>query len=123
MRKLPKRFLMLLDEIFKKYPDYLKEAYVFVYESLDFANRNLQRPQEQSLSGVELVQGGIVPLAHQKWSFLAENVLSFWNIKTGEDIGKIVERLVEFGIFRKDVNDSFNEFSCLCLKEMLGSSI
>ena len=112
---------MLLDEILRKYPDYLKEAYVFVYESLDFASRNLQKPLEKSLSGLELVRDGLVPLARQRWSFLAEDTLSFWNVSSGEDIGRIVERLVEFGVFKKDANDSFNEFGRLCLKEMLDS--
>lgn len=119
MRKFPKRFLVVLNEILKKYPDYSKNSYMFVYEALDRANHRLEQSLRQSMTGAELVKDGMVPLAMQRWGFLAEQVFHFWNLKTGVDVGKVVERLVEFGVFKKEANDNFEDFNSLNLHEML----
>ena len=111
MERFSKRFLAVVDEIFKKYPDYCKKAYGLVYEALGVANERLKRSPSQSTTGADLVREGIIPLAQQHWGVLAYDVLAFWGLKTGVDFEKILERLVEFAVFRQDVNDNFSELN------------
>ena len=111
MEKFSSRFLMVVDEFFKDYPAYIKDAYCFVYEALSFAAKELSKRENQHLSGFDLVYKGIVPLAMGRWGALAGNVLNHWGITSGKDIGKIVELLVEAGVFYKSENDNFEDFS------------
>lgn len=119
MKKVSARFQKIKNEIFLKYPDYHRSAYTFVYQSLEFACRNLSKFPRQHLSGTQLVQFGVVPLGLQQWGFLALPILQYWGIQQGSDIGEIVRRLVEFRVLQKDEKDDFEDFKQCNLQEML----
>ena len=119
MEKFSGRFLSVVDEIVKAYPVYMKEAYCFVYEAWSFANKELSKRENQHLSGFDLVYNGITPLALNRWNVLAGNVLSYWGIHEGKDLGKIVELLVKFGVFCKSKNDHFEDFETIDLEALL----
>ena len=117
MGKFSDRFLRSVDQICTTDLDYPKEAYYFVYEALEFASRALDLNPDQHLSGKELVHCGIVPLAFNRWGFLSEKVLNYWNIFCSEDIGKIVRSLVNMGVFNKDSTDRWEDFASVDLKK------
>lgn len=121
MKDLSARFRKIEDEIFAKYPDYQKCVYGFIYQSLEFATRNLNLLPRQHLTGVQLVQLGVVPFAFHQWGFLALAVLHHWGIHQGVDIGEIVQRLVTFGVLQKDEKDDFEGFRKCNLQELLTS--
>ncbi|GEM_PF-2743680 len=119
MGKFSDRFLRVVDRICSTNLDYLKEAYCFVYEALGFAVRALDLEPDQHLSGEELMRAGVIPLAFNRWGFLAKNVLSYWNIFCSEDVGKIVRNFVEAGVFNKDSTDRWEDFSVVNLGKEL----
>ena len=116
MEKFSNRFLNIVDEIVKTYPAYTKEAYCFVYEALSFADKELSKRDDQHLSGFDLVYKGMIPLALNRWGFLSGNVLAYWGIHAGKDLGKMVELLVKFGVFCKSANDNFEDFETIDLE-------
>ena len=119
MEKFSSRFLSIVDEIFKVYPAYMKDAYCFIYEALSFANKELSKRENQHLSGFDLVYNGIIPLALSRWNILAGNVFSYWGIHSGKDLGKMVELLVKFGVFCKSETDHFEDFETIDLEALL----
>ena len=119
MGKFSDRFLRVVDGICSANLDYSREAYCFVYEALGFAVRTLDLDPDQHLSGEELMRVGIIPLAFNRWGFLAKNVLAYWNIFCSEDVGKIVRNFVEAGVFNKDSTDRWEDFSAVNLGKEL----
>lgn len=115
MEKFSSRFLRIVDEIVKAYPAYMKDAYVFIYEALAFASGESSKRESQRISGYDLVYKGVVPLAISRWNSLAGDVLSYWGIHSGKDLGKIVELLVKAGVFYKSENDNFEDFEAIDL--------
>ena len=119
MGKFSDRFLRVVDEICSANLDYSREAYCFVYEALGFATHTLDLAPSQHLSGQELIRAGVVPLAFNRWGFLAKNVLGYWNVFCSEDVGKIVRNFVETGVFNKDSTDRWEDFSAVNLRKEL----
>ena len=115
MGKFSDRFLRVVDGIYSKYLDYPREAYCFIYEALGFAARTLDLDPDQHLSGEELMRAGVIPLAFNRWGFLAKDVLGYWNIFCSEDVGKIVRNFVEVGVFNRDSTDRWEDFSSVDL--------
>lgn len=111
MGKFSDRFLRVVDEICSTNLDYSRDAYCFVYEALGFAARSLDLEPDQHLSAEELIYAGVVPLAFNRWGFLAQKVLGHWNVFCSEDIGKIVHNFVDVGVFNKDSTDRWEDFS------------
>lgn len=118
MENFSNRFLRVVDEISKTYPAYMKDAYGFIYEALAFAGKKLSRRENQHLSGFDLVYKGVVPLAMSRWNALAGNVLAYWGIHSGKDLGKIVELLVKAGVFYKSENDNIEDFESIDLEAL-----
>ena len=119
MGKFSDRFLRVVDRICSTDLDYSKEAYCFVYEALGFAARTLDLDPDQHLSGEELMRVGVIPLAFNRWGFLAKDVLAYWNIFCSDDVGKIVRNFVEAGVFNKDSTDRWEDFSAVDLRKEL----
>ena len=121
MEKFSNHFLSIVDEVVKTYPTYSKEAYGFVYEALSFADKELSKRDDQHLSGFDLVYKGVVPLALNRWGFLSVNVLAYWGIHSGKDLGKMVELLVKFGVFCKSETDNFEDFETIDLASLFAN--
>ena len=119
MGKFSDRFLHVVDRICSADLDYSREAYCFVYEALGCAARTLDLDPDQHLSGEELMRVGVIPLAFNRWGFLAKDVLAYWNIFCSDDVGKIVRNFVEAGVFNKDSTDRWEDFSAVDLRKEL----
>lgn len=118
MRKLSERFLKIVSEIERQYPEYLPNVYGFVYLALDAACQNLGLDAGQHISGEQLLREGIVKLARQQWGDFAIEVLNFLGVNSCRDLTIIVERLVAFNVFRKSGSESFKGFEQLSLVEL-----
>ena len=119
MGKFSDRFLRVVDKICSANLDYTRDAYCFVYEALGHAVRALDLEPDQHLTGEELMRVGIIPLAFNRWGFLAKNVLGYLNIFRSEDVGNIVRNFVEAGVFNKDSTDRWEDFSAVNLEKEL----
>lgn len=108
---------------------YRPEAYLFVFESLEFAQRVLgmgqspgddddepadepdepsERP-ERHLTGQELCDAARV-YALDQYGYLAKSVLNSWGIYTTGDIGEIVYNLIRIGRMKKTPSDRREDF-------------
>ena len=118
MRKLSERFLKIVSELERQYPEYSPNAYSFVYLALDAACQNLGLDAGQHVSGEQLLREGVVRLARQQWGDFAIEVLHFWGITSCKDLAIIVERLVVFNVFKKSGSESFKGFEAVSLADL-----
>lgn len=92
---------------------YLKDAYHFVREGLDFTiKQHKKKPygsKEHHISGKELLDG-IRQYALQEFGPLAYTVMNYWNIRTTEDFGEIVFNLVSIRILKTSETDTKEDF-------------
>lgn len=118
MRKLSDRFLKIVSELERQYPEYLPNVYGFVYLALDAACQGLGLGAGQHVTGEQLLKDGVVKLARQQWGDFAIEVLNYWGVHTCRDLAIIVERLVAFNVFKKNGSESFKGFDQVALKEL-----
>ena len=76
MRKLSDRFLKIVSELERQYPEYLSNVYGFVYLALDAACQSLGLESGQHVTGEQLLRDGVVKLARQQWGDFAVEVLN-----------------------------------------------
>jgi len=104
-RKSPEE---LLDEVMAGDQRYARDAYVFVGESLGYTVQRSGRVGH--VSGQELCKG-LAAYALGQFGRLARSVLESWGIRSSEDIGEIVFRMVEVGLLRKTAEDRREDFA------------
>jgi uncharacterized repeat protein (TIGR04138 family) len=97
----------LLDEIMAADRRYARDAYVFVSESLGYTVQRSGRVGH--VTGQELCEG-LAEFALGQFGRLARSVLEGWGIRSSEDIGEIVFRMVEVGLLRKTEEDRREDF-------------
>lgn len=100
-------FYQKLEEITEKDRRYQADAYEFVMQAIGFTQRKLNR--EGHISGKELLEG-IREFGLQQYGPLTKAVFERWGIKTTDDFGKIVFKMVENGLVRKTETDSQDDF-------------
>jgi uncharacterized repeat protein (TIGR04138 family) len=112
-----KAFLDLLREDRR----YRPEAYQFVWEALNFAQKELkmgaprvsepagQHKPERHVSGQELCEAARQYALHQ-YGLLAKTVLNSWGICSTSDFGEIVFNLIRIGHMRKTKEDRREDF-------------
>lgn len=93
---------------------YRREAYGFVVAALGstvqaLPPERLADPALRHLTGGELL-GGLVRLARQEFGVLGPTVFREWGVLTGEDVGRIVFRLVECGELSARPEDTLADF-------------
>lgn len=103
-RKSPEE---LLDEVMAGDQPYARDAYVFVGESLGYTVQRSERVGH--VSGQELCEG-LAEYALSQFGRLARSVIESWGIRSSEDIGEIVFRMVEVGLLRKTEEDRREDF-------------
>jgi len=103
-RKSPEE---LLDEIMAADSRYARDAYVFVSESLGYTVQRSGRVGH--VTGRELCEG-LAEFALGQFGRLARSVLATWGVRSSEDIGEIVFRMVEVGLLRKTEDDRREDF-------------
>ncbi len=96
-----------LDEIIEKDPNYSKEAYVFILDSLRVLLESFQ--EARHVSGQELSEG-CRHRALELYGPLARSVLEYWGISSTEDIGEIVFNLIKANQLTKTEQDRKQDF-------------
>ena len=96
----PKKVLM--DE-----SPYQAEAYQFTLEALNFTLKKLKA--QRHLNAVELLDG-IRRYAIKLYGPMARAVLEEWGIRSCQDFGEIVFRLINMGLMTKSETDSKDDF-------------
>jgi uncharacterized repeat protein (TIGR04138 family) len=106
----------VLETIVVKDTRYPREAYYFVREALDVAQRKFAKSGGKSakdkpahVSGQQLLEG-IRAHALEQFGPLTLMVLEEWGIHRGEDFGEIVFNMVESSLLGKTENDSRDDF-------------
>lgn len=122
---------MMLDpiiELLRQDKRYRFEAYVFLFESLRYAQESLglgqpsesepvpgvdeseeERQAERHVSGQELCEA-IRQFAIDQYGYMAKTVLNSWGIHTTGDFGEIVFNLIRIGRMRKTRQDRREDF-------------
>ena len=115
-----------LAELLEQDSRYTIDAYLFVLESLTFAQDSLgmgasrpvgrkaagqqeKRKSEQHVTGQELCEAAR-RYAQQQYGFLAPTVLAAWGVQATADFGEIVFNMIESGQMRKTNRDRREDF-------------
>jgi uncharacterized repeat protein (TIGR04138 family) len=105
-------------------PRYTIQAYVFVFEALEYTktlkkrihtrakSRGGRAGASRHVSGRELCEGARL-LALSQYGFLAITVLAQWGIHSTSDIGEIVYNLIASGDLERAPDDSRADFDCV----------
>ncbi len=109
-------------EVLARDPRYAYEAYEFVFQALDHAQKMLGRQPPQGadqaklaadashhVKGPELLEG-IRSLALLEFGLMARTVFQMWGIRSTEDFGRIVFNLVEADLMSKTAEDTLADF-------------
>lgn len=106
----------VLEAIVAKDTRYPREAYYFVREALDVAQRKFTKAASKAakdkpahVSGQQLLEG-IRAHSLEQFGPLTLMVLEEWGIRRGEDFGEIVFNMVESSLLGKTENDSREDF-------------
>ena len=105
-------FAEALDSIVASDPRYQREAYVFLRDALDYTTKQQKKTKGASVrhvAGPELLEG-VRQYALKEFGPMVVTVLSYWGIKSCEDIGHMVFNLIGAGIFGKTEEDSIEDF-------------
>jgi uncharacterized repeat protein (TIGR04138 family) len=101
---------------------YSLEAYQFVRESLDYAQRVMglgekvrvrpgqEPPPEAHLTGQQLCHA-IRQYALEQYGYLAKWVLGTWGIRSTSDFGEIVYNLISINLMKKSASDRREDFN------------
>lgn len=96
-----------LDRLVANDPRYPRDAYVFVFQALEFVVGRLEK--RRHVSGRELLEG-IREFALERYGLMTKTVFAQWGITRTEDFGEIVFRLVGAGLLSKTEEDSIDDF-------------
>jgi uncharacterized repeat protein (TIGR04138 family) len=96
-----------LRHILEKDKRYHRDAYLFVFEALEYTLQKVG--QRRHVSGRELCEG-IRDFLHEHYGLLAFVLLERWGIKETIDFGEIVFNLVNNGLMRKTEEDRIDDF-------------
>lgn len=113
-----------LVELLKEDTRYTFDAYVFVFESLSYAQNELGMGEEAAseesetppadaperhVTGQELCEA-IRQFAMEQYGYMAKDVLASWGIHRTGDFGDIVFNLIRIGQMRKTPHDKREDF-------------
>lgn len=97
----------IISAIRKDDPRYHEDAYTFVLEAISFTQKKNRRLKH--VSGQELLEG-IKVLLMQQFGPMAMSVLRHWGIRSTEDFGQIVFKLVDNKLLSKNEEDRLEDF-------------
>ena len=97
-----------LIRVAKSGSDYDREAYLFIYEALDYTLRKVD--EKRHVSGRELLNG-VRSLAIEKFGPLAKSVFNSWGVYRTDDFGEIVFNLVKNDMLSKTEEDTKDDFA------------
>src|SRR3982074_2213794 len=105
-------FAEALDSIVASDPRYQRDAYVFLRDALDYTTKKKKKTKGASVrhvAGPELLEG-VRQYALKEFGPMVVTVLSYWGIRSCEDVGHMVFNLIGAGIFGKTEEDSIDDF-------------
>jgi uncharacterized repeat protein (TIGR04138 family) len=102
-------------ELSREPPHYAYEAFEFVSDAVTFTVDRLGRraagdeEADQHVSGGELLRG-VCDLAVATFGMMAPVVFAQWNVRTTDDVGRIVFALIRTGLLSKSDRDTEADF-------------
>ncbi len=100
-------------KLLKDHQEYHEEAYNFIYEALDRAQKmyrgRLEKRREPYVTARELLEGFRLHAIDQ-FGCLALTVLNAWGVKKTSDVGDIVFNLVDYDLMGKREEDTRKKF-------------
>ena len=105
-------FAEALDSIVASDPRYQRDAYVFLRDALDYTTKQQKKSKGASVrhvAGPELLEG-VRQYALKEFGPMVVTVLSYWGVRSCEDVGHMVFNLIGAGIFGKTEEDSIDDF-------------
>lgn len=108
----PINFDEVLDNIVAKNPQYHLEAYLFLREGLDFAQKKIGKSNKHEIrhiTGKELLEG-LREYGIAVYGPMTATVLAEWGVTRCEDFGEMVFQMVEHGLLSKTERDSREDF-------------
>ncbi|MDA1276253.1 MAG: hypothetical protein O2960_19735 [Verrucomicrobia bacterium] len=108
----PINFDEILDKIVEKNPQYHLEAYLFLREGLDFAQKKIGKSNKHEIrhiTGKELL-AGLREYGISAYGPMTVTVLEEWGVTRCEDFGEMVFQMVEHGLLSKTERDSREDF-------------
>lgn len=93
---------------------YRKEAYLFIYDALQYTVEKLGRAQltkdQRHISGRDLLRG-VSDFGMEQFGPLTRPVFSHWGVTTTRDFGEIVFNLVNANLMSKTDEDCLEDFT------------
>jgi uncharacterized repeat protein (TIGR04138 family) len=102
----------VLEKILEKDRRYHREAYLFLREGLDHAQRQISKTNKNELrhiTGQELILG-LRDYGLAQYGPLTATVLNEWGVRQCEDFGEIVFNMVEHGLLSRTETDTRDDF-------------
>ena len=104
-------------ELTREPPHFAYEAYEFVSDAVTYTQKRLGRagdPSDDSedgrhVTGAELLRG-VCDLAVMNFGMMAPVVFRQWNVRTTDDVGRMVFELIGVGCLSKSDRDSPDDF-------------
>ena len=115
MSNIRETLLKVLKDIESTYPVYHRNAYLFIFDSLDF-NTHQQKGKNKRDFSVKEFLTGVEAYAEFLYGDLATDVFNEWNVKTARDVGNIVSKLVQYKVLHASENDNLYDFRNLKLQ-------
>jgi uncharacterized repeat protein (TIGR04138 family) len=107
-----------LMEVARRDPRYTYEAYEFIFEALEHAQKMLGKvaeptradaPSDNHVTGRELL-AGVIELARREFGRMARVVFHLWGIDRTDDVGAIVFNLIDANLLSKTDRDQRGDF-------------
>ena len=102
----------VLDKVIAKDPRYHREAYLFLREGLDYAQKQISKTNKNEIrhiTGQELL-AGLRDYGMTQFGPMTATVLNEWGVRRCEDFGEMVFNLVEHGLLSKTETDTRDDF-------------
>ncbi|MDA0841727.1 MAG: hypothetical protein O3B01_32300 [Planctomycetota bacterium] len=103
----PDTFEQELLKLVREDKHYPIQAYYFIYEALDFAQKRLGRSGH--VNGTELALC-IREMAIEQFGMLAITVFNDWKVYKTDDFGELVFKLIEVDLLKKTPDDKKEDF-------------
>ena len=108
----PINFDEVMETIVEKNPRYHREAYLFLREGLDFAQKKIGKANKHEIrhiTGKELLEG-LREYGISVYGPMTGMVLEEWGVTCCEDFGELVFQMVEHGLLSKTERDTREDF-------------
>ena len=107
---MARSFDEIIGDIVSRHEDYAPDAYDFLRQALDHSAQRFKQDRKTAHLSAEELYLGVCSLALEEYGPMAKSVLEYWGILSSVDVGEIVFRLIEVGVFGKQEGDSINQF-------------